>query len=513
MTKQIGREQLFLVSPGLQLRAGKKYCDETELLPLLRDGLFNSCNCKKSACLKSACLKSHCERFQSNVSCHTKCRCAACNVQQTSALESNLDREERRCTKDPVASSHPPLSLSIILNETLSGDTDDVESKRKRKRKRARTCPAQPDNIRAEATRRLSFLLACGSVKRVQTIDVDVCELGGSRFTITLDAASPTVGEAKTEIARIQGTKEHRQELYKVAQSTNGAVVREDDVDPEVMDDEEETLEHNTALTLATKEESERDVFYILAVMFEGMGLPAFDEHKNLIGIYSRPSPGDGYEEYKVRCESKFCCYILAIGCFVIIAVHRPCASSHLLPTRLRILPLSLPPPLSPPPSPSLPLSISPISLWHTRTHTTTLTHMSLSTCSLCVLDQFNLLAHFATLEHRALDTANRLLEHNIDKKSKVLFCLKQPRFDPRYGKDAITRMTLAAVAQYIASQLIFLLEDRMRYILGQLEYLPPGFNFNSFDSDSIPLINQDPVERETSDWWIHFRNDQVLGA
>jgi hypothetical protein len=40
----------------------------------------------------------------------------------------------------------------------------------------------------------------------------------------------------------------------------------------------------------------------------------------------------------------------------------------------------------------------------------------------LCVLDQFNLLAHFTKLEHRALDTANRLLEHNIVKKIKVLF-------------------------------------------------------------------------------------------
>jgi hypothetical protein len=259
MTQQTGREQLQLVNSRLQVRIGKKYCDDTELLALL----------------------AHAPSFA------------------TLARDSgNLDRKDRRCTKSPVALFQPPLSLSIESNR--DPDTDAVESKPKR----VRTCSVQqPDNSRAEATRRLSFLLACGSVKRVHTLDVDVCELGGSRFTITLDAASPTVGEAKAEIARIQGTKEHRQELYKVAQSKNGAVVREDDDDVEVMNDEEEALEHNTALALATKEESERDVFYILAVMFEGMGLPAFDEHNNLIGIYSRPSPGDGCEEYKVRIE------------------------------------------------------------------------------------------------------------------------------------------------------------------------------------------------------------------
>jgi hypothetical protein len=52
----------------------------------------------------------------------------------------------------------------------------------------------------------LALLIAHGLVRRVRTIDVQVRPLGGDSFKITLDASKPTVGEAKAEIARSQGT-------------------------------------------------------------------------------------------------------------------------------------------------------------------------------------------------------------------------------------------------------------------------------------------------------------------
>jgi hypothetical protein len=47
---------------------------------------------------------------------------------------------------------------------------------------------------------------------------------------VTLDASQPSVGEAKEEIARVQGTAEARQELYRVAMR---ATVRENGAEPE----------------------------------------------------------------------------------------------------------------------------------------------------------------------------------------------------------------------------------------------------------------------------------------
>ena len=82
----------------------------------------------------------------------------------------------------------------------------------------------------------LPLLLAHGLVRRVRTIDVIVHPIGGDNFNVTLDAALPTVGEAKAEIARVQGTEESRQELYKVAVRADGGAVREDDAEAELLD-------------------------------------------------------------------------------------------------------------------------------------------------------------------------------------------------------------------------------------------------------------------------------------
>jgi hypothetical protein len=100
----------------------------------------------------------------------------------------------------------------------------------------------------------LALLLSHGLVRRVRTIEVHVRPLGGDSFAITLDASVPTVGEAKTEIARSQGTAAGRQELYKVAERADGVAVREDDAEPEPLDDESMLLADGEIVAMAVKE-------------------------------------------------------------------------------------------------------------------------------------------------------------------------------------------------------------------------------------------------------------------
>jgi hypothetical protein len=105
-----------------------------------------------------------------------------------------------------------------------------------------------------EDTELLPLLLAHGFIRRVRTIQVQIRPLGGDSFKITLDAAKPTVGEAKAEIARSQGTPEERQELYKVAERADGLAVREDDAEPELLDDESMLLGDGETVAMAVKE-------------------------------------------------------------------------------------------------------------------------------------------------------------------------------------------------------------------------------------------------------------------
>jgi hypothetical protein len=100
----------------------------------------------------------------------------------------------------------------------------------------------------------LALLLAHGIVRRVRTIEVTVQPLGGDNFTIKLNAAAPSVGEAKSEIARTQGTSEARQELYKVAVRADGSAVREDDAEPEALDDDAIELGDGEMVAMAVKE-------------------------------------------------------------------------------------------------------------------------------------------------------------------------------------------------------------------------------------------------------------------
>jgi hypothetical protein len=100
----------------------------------------------------------------------------------------------------------------------------------------------------------LPLLLAHGLVRRVRTIAVEVRPLGGDSFKIRLDTTKPTLGEAKAEIACVQGTKVARQELYRVAVREDGKAVREDDAEPELLDDELLPLEEGAVLAMAVKE-------------------------------------------------------------------------------------------------------------------------------------------------------------------------------------------------------------------------------------------------------------------
>jgi hypothetical protein len=100
----------------------------------------------------------------------------------------------------------------------------------------------------------LPLLLAQGLVRRVRTIAVEVRPLGGDSFKIRLDATHPTVGEAKAEIARVQGTEVSRQELYRVAVREDGAAVREDDAEPELLDKNTLALEEGAVVAMAVKE-------------------------------------------------------------------------------------------------------------------------------------------------------------------------------------------------------------------------------------------------------------------
>jgi hypothetical protein len=69
-----------------------------------------------------------------------------------------------------------------------------------------------------------------------------------------LDVSKPSVGEAKAEIARVQGTEEARQELYKVAVRADGGAVREEDAEAEPLDDDSMILGDGEVVAMAVKE-------------------------------------------------------------------------------------------------------------------------------------------------------------------------------------------------------------------------------------------------------------------
>jgi hypothetical protein len=100
----------------------------------------------------------------------------------------------------------------------------------------------------------LPLLLALGIVRRVHTIEVEIRPLGGDSFKVALNAAKPTVSEVKAEIARLQGTAAELQVLFKVAMRADGSAVREDDAEPEPLEDEDTKLKNGEMVAMAVKE-------------------------------------------------------------------------------------------------------------------------------------------------------------------------------------------------------------------------------------------------------------------
>jgi len=100
----------------------------------------------------------------------------------------------------------------------------------------------------------LPLLVAHGLIRRVRTIQVEVRPLGGDSLKVTLEASKASVGEAKAAIARSQGTAEScQQELYRVAERSDGLAVREDDAEPEPLEDENMVLGDGDVVAMAVK--------------------------------------------------------------------------------------------------------------------------------------------------------------------------------------------------------------------------------------------------------------------
>jgi hypothetical protein len=118
------------------------------------------------------------------------------------------------------------------------------------------TCPELQTRLGrkfVDETEVLSLLLAHGLVRRVRTILIEVRPLGGDSLMVMLDASKPTVGEAKVEIARMQGTAAGCQELYRVAERSDGLAVREDDAEPELLEDESVALGDGDVVAMAVE--------------------------------------------------------------------------------------------------------------------------------------------------------------------------------------------------------------------------------------------------------------------
>jgi hypothetical protein len=111
----------------------------------------------------------------------------------------------------------------------------------------------------------LPLSLAHGLVRNLKTIDVVVWDVGGTSAVITLDAVSPTVGEAKKEIDLVKGASPRSQALYRLlkrrgamaeAGSQNLAderPVREDDAESDADAyslDDDEVLSHGDEVQL-----------------------------------------------------------------------------------------------------------------------------------------------------------------------------------------------------------------------------------------------------------------------
>jgi hypothetical protein len=221
--ENLGRPQLLVTSPELQARIGKKFCDETELLPLML--------------------------AQSLV--HHRARNKGTKRTRTRNQEDADVFDDVPVTKRRVVDGHQ-MATKRTQQAGVGGFTDIPG-----RQQLLLTNPELQTRLGqkfCDEIELLPLMLAHSLVRRVHTIQVEVRPLGGDSFKVTLDASKPTVGEAKLEIACAQGTAEPRQELYKVAMRADGLAVREDDAEPELLEDASMLLEDGEVLAMAVND-------------------------------------------------------------------------------------------------------------------------------------------------------------------------------------------------------------------------------------------------------------------
>eukprot|EP00935_MAST-01C_sp_MAST-1C-sp1_P000063 g63.t1 len=141
------------------------------------------------------------------------------NDEQESGEAQQFKREDGGSqTQQPPQPNQPRGRPQILLN------TDEL-----RKRTGKKYC---------DEAELVPLLFAHGLIRRVRTIAVEVRPLSGESFDIKLDAKKPTVGEAKEQIERDEGTKPWSQLLCRVQVSADGSNVREFDQEPEELEED-----------------------------------------------------------------------------------------------------------------------------------------------------------------------------------------------------------------------------------------------------------------------------------
>jgi hypothetical protein len=146
---------------------------------------------------------------------------------------------------DPSASAFTNLVMYVLKAQLPGRDQLLLKSPELQSRLGRRYC----DELEL-----LPLLLSHGLVGRVGVIEVAVHPLGGDNFKIRLGNTKPSVGEAKVEVARVQGTEGAWQELYKTAVQADGGAAREDDAEAEPLDEDGAFLGDGEVVAMAVKE-------------------------------------------------------------------------------------------------------------------------------------------------------------------------------------------------------------------------------------------------------------------
>jgi hypothetical protein len=151
------------------------------------------------------------------------------------------------------------LAHGVVQEAREVRDSTDQDTKRARTTEHTELILVSPElqtllgKKECTETELLPLLLSHGYIRSVRTVQVQVHPLSGEDFHVTLEATKPSVGETKLEISRTHGTRVELQELYRYVIRADGGAVREDDAEPELLDDAT-VLEEGSVLAMVTKE-------------------------------------------------------------------------------------------------------------------------------------------------------------------------------------------------------------------------------------------------------------------